>query len=44
MNGPFRVYPGRLSVSRTIGDLEAKQQANGKVVCCEPELFKGKIE
>lgn len=20
-NGPFRVYPGRLSVSRTIGDL-----------------------
>ena len=39
--GPFRVYPGRLSVCRTFGDLEAKQPqlgGNPNVVICEPEI------
>lgn len=27
--GPLRVFPGRLSVSRTIGDLEAKVEETG---------------
>ena len=41
--GPVRVYPGRLSVSRTFGDIEAKLQkygGNPKVVIAEPEIFK----
>ena len=39
--GPYRVAPGRLSVSRTFGDLEAKHPELGGipgVVICEPEL------
>ena len=28
-NGPFRVFPGRLSVSRTIGDAEIKEEKFG---------------
>lgn len=28
-NGPFRVFPGRLSVSRTIGDAEVKEEKFG---------------
>ena len=28
-NGPFRVFPGRLSVSRTIGDVELKTEKYG---------------
>ena len=35
--GPLRVYPGRLSITRTFGDYEAKN-ANSKVVICEPEI------
>lgn len=38
---PFRVLPGRLSVSRTIGDLEAKDPkygGNRNVVVAEPEI------
>lgn len=30
--GPFRVFPGRLSVSRTIGDYEAKKMPGGQAV------------
>lgn len=39
--GPFRVEPGGLSVSRTIGDLPAKdasRRGNPKCVIAEPEL------
>ena len=39
--GPYRVYPGRLSVCRTFGDLEAKHPqlgGNPKVVICEPDI------
>lgn len=39
--GPYRVFPGRLSVCRTFGDLEAKQPqlgGNPNVVICEPEI------
>ena len=39
---PFRVFPGRLSVSRTIGDVEAKYaQYNGNpnVVVARPDIF-----
>ena len=40
--GPYRVLPGRLSVSRTIGDAEAKLikfGGNPNVIICEPEIF-----
>ena len=40
--GPYRVVPGRLSVSRTIGDVEAKIEKFGgspNVIVAEPELF-----
>jgi protein phosphatase 2C family protein 2/3 len=39
--GPYRVFPGRLSVCRTFGDCEAKIPALGgieTVVTCEPEI------
>ena len=39
--GPFRVLPGRLSVSRTFGDIEAKlEKFGGKqgVVIAQPEI------
>ena len=39
--GPLRVFPGRLSVSRTFGDIEAKMVkfgGNPKVVIAEPEI------
>jgi len=39
--GPLRVFPGRLSVSRTFGDIEAKLPkygGNPKVVIAEPEI------
>jgi len=39
--GPYRVFPGRLSVCRTFGDCEAKVLALGGmkgVVTCEPEI------
>ena len=38
--GPYRVYPGRLSVCRTFGDCEAKLEHLGGlpgVVTCLPE-------
>ena len=40
--GPYRVFPGRLSVSRTIGDAEAKlakYNGNPKVVVGTPDIF-----
>ena len=39
--GPYRVFPGRLSVCRTFGDCEAKLSHLGGVqgvVTCEPEI------
>lgn len=39
--GPYRVAPGRLSVSRTFGDLEAKHLDLGGipgVVVCDPDV------
>jgi protein phosphatase 2C family protein 2/3 len=44
--GPFRVLPGRLSVSRTFGDIEAKRAkygGNSKVIIAEPEIKAFKI-
>ena len=40
--GPYRVLPGRLSVSRTIGDIEAKSEkfgGNPNVIIWEPDIF-----
>ena len=40
--GPYRVNPGRLSVSRTIGDPEAKIQqfgGNPNVIISEPDVY-----
>ena len=40
--GPYRVLPGRLSVSRTIGDAEAKMEkygGNPNVIISDPEIF-----
>lgn len=45
--GPLRVFPGRLSVSRTFGDIEAKLPkygGNPKVVIAEPEIEVFKID
>lgn len=45
--GPYRVLPGRLSVSRTFGDIEAKfEKFGGKpgVVSSEPEISQFKID
>lgn len=39
--GPVRVMPGRLSVSRTFGDCQAKMEkygGNPNVVICDPEI------
>lgn len=47
MVGPLRVLPGRLSVSRTFGDIEAKLErfgGNPKVVVAEPEIKCFKIQ
>ena len=44
--GPYRVFPGRLSVSRTIGDIEAKSPnygGNNKVLISVPEIKAFKI-
>ena len=46
MLGPMRVLPGRLSVTRTFGDLEAKLErlgGKGAVVIAEPEITLFKI-
>lgn len=40
--GPYRVFPGRLSVCRTFGDAEAKIASLGGIndcVTCQPELM-----
>ena len=40
--GPFRVFPGRLSVSRTIGDIEAKNVkfgGNPNVIISTPDIY-----
>ena len=45
--GPFRVLPGRLSVSRTIGDAEAKCTLFGgmpNVVINEPDIYSFNID
>ena len=39
--GPHRVFPGRLSVSRTLGDIEAKvkkYEGNPRVVIADPDV------
>lgn len=39
--GPYRVQPGRLSVSRTFGDIEAKLEKFGGrqgVIIAQPEI------
>ncbi len=44
--GPIRVLPGRLSVSRTFGDAEAKMDFKGgnmNVVKAEPEIVQFQI-
>lgn len=41
MMGPHRVFPGRLSVSRAFGDIEAKLakfEGNPKVLIAEPDV------
>lgn len=45
--GPIRVLPGRLSVSRTLGDAEAKMSFKGgnmNVVKAEPEIVQFQIK
>jgi protein phosphatase 2C family protein 2/3 len=39
--GPFRINPGKLSVSRSFGDIEAKLEkygGNPKVLIAKPEI------
>ena len=43
----MRVFPGKLSVSRTFGDIEAKHPKYGgnlKVITCEPEIVSFKLQ
>lgn len=45
--GPHRVFPGRLSVCRTFGDIEAKASnllGNPKVVIAEPDISHFKVQ
>lgn len=45
--GPYRVLPGRLSVSRTFGDIEAKMEKFGGkpgVVSAVPEISQFSIK
>ena len=45
--GPYRVLPGRLSVSRTLGDAEAKLKifgGNPNIIICEPDIYSFNIE
>jgi|TARA_B110000285_G_C15122823_1_gene618251 protein phosphatase PTC2/3 len=45
--GPFRVFPGRLSVSRTFGDIEAKRErfgGNPNVVVATPDIMEFTID
>jgi protein phosphatase 2C family protein 2/3 len=44
--GPYWVFPGRLSVSRTFGDIEAKRVkygGNSNVVIADPEIKAFKV-
>ncbi len=44
--GPHWVFPGRLSVSRSFGDIEAKLQkygGNERVIIADPEIWKFQI-
>lgn len=44
--GPFRVLPGRLSVTRTFGDIEAKLPklgGNPRVIVATPDIRSFKI-
>jgi protein phosphatase 2C family protein 2/3 len=41
VQGPLRVFPGRLSVSKTFGDIEAKRPkygGNPNVIVCDPDI------
>jgi len=45
--GPHRVFPGRLSVCRTFGDIEAKLgklDGNAKVVIADPDVTAFRID
>ena len=45
--GPYRVFPGRLSVSRTFGDIEAKREkfgGNPNVVVATPDIKEFNID
>lgn len=47
MAGPVRVYPGRLSVSRSFGDVEAKLErfgGNPNVLIATPEIKAFKVK
>ena len=47
MLGPHRVFPGRLSVCRTFGDIEAKLEkldGNQRVVVADPDVTAFKID
>lgn len=45
ITGPLRVYPGRLSTTRTFGDYEAKEnRENTKIVFNEPEITSFEID
>lgn len=45
--GPLRIFPGRLSVSRAFGDIEAKRRkygGNNQVLTAIPDIKQCKIE
>ena len=47
VQGPLRVFPGRLSVSKTFGDIEAKRVrygGNPNVVVCDPDIRVFKLQ
>jgi len=47
VQGPLRVFPGRLSVSKTFGDIEAKRPkygGNPNVIVCDPDIKSFKIQ
>jgi protein phosphatase 2C family protein 2/3 len=47
VQGPLRVFPGRLSVSRTFGDIEAKRArfgGNPNVIISDPEIRTFKMQ
>lgn len=47
VQGPLRVFPGRLSVSKTFGDIEAKRPrfgGNPNVIVCDPDIKCFKVQ